>query len=309
MKALSAYKLFASALLIVAGTVAASAQFNQAKTPIPANDGMTYQLVKTGLYLISGNGGNSVLRLSANGLILVDGKSADSYVGLRARAKKISDQPIRALILTNCDKSVTGTNTKFVEDGTRIVVQENAKQNLDTCNLAGDKIAPALVTYGHDYQIRFGGIEAQLMHFGNAHTNSDTVVYFPNLKVVAVGDLYASSPDPKFAAGGSMVGWGAALAQILKLDFDTAIPSTGPIISRAELEAYKTKIDALVSHATRLVNQGVPKDQLMSQLKTDDLGGQLNFTQDQIDHFYTELSQREQPLHEAQLGIQATGKQ
>src|SRR5450755_4346422 len=125
MKALSANRVCATVLLIVVGTVAAAAQFNQAKTPIPANDGMTYQLVKTGLYVISGDGSNSVLRLSANGLILVDGKPADSYGGLRARARKISDQPIRALILTGCDKSLTGTNTKFVEDGTRIVVQES----------------------------------------------------------------------------------------------------------------------------------------------------------------------------------------
>ncbi len=202
MKAPSAFRVCATVLVVAAGTIAASAQFNQAKTPIPANDGMTYQLVKTGLYLISGNGGNSVLRLSANGLILVNGKPADSYVGLRARAKKISDQPIRALILTGCDKSLTGTNTKFVEDGTRIVAQENARQNLESCNLAGDKIAPALVTFGRDYQIRFGGIEAQLMHFGSAYSNVDTVVYFPNLKTVVIGDLFGASPNPNFAAGG-----------------------------------------------------------------------------------------------------------
>jgi len=42
------------------------------------------------------------------------------------------------------------------------------------------------------------------MHFGNAHTNGDTVVYFPNLKVVAVATC---SPLRRsdFAAGGSLV--------------------------------------------------------------------------------------------------------
>jgi hypothetical protein len=39
------------------------------------------------------------------------------------------------------------------------------------------------------------------MHFGNAYTDGDTVVYFPNLKVVSVGDLFTpntgfrGSPD------------------------------------------------------------------------------------------------------------------
>lgn len=43
----------------------------------------------------------------------------------------------------------------------------------------------------------------------------------PNFRVVAVGDLFASSPDPDFAAGGSFVGWSRAPDEILKLDFDT----------------------------------------------------------------------------------------
>jgi len=289
MKVVPAYRTWTIAVLIMAGAVASSAQYKQPNAVNP-HDGLTWQLVKTGLYLISGNGSNSLLRLSANGLILVDGKLPGNYDALRARAKKISDQPIRALILTGCDESRTGTNAKFAENGSHIVVQENAKQNLAACNLAGDKFTPAIVTYGSEYQIRLGGIEARLMHFGSAYSSSDTVVYFPNLKVVAVGDLFSAKPAPDFAAGGSLVGWGAVLAQVLKLDFDVAIPSTGPVVTRAELEAFKTKIDTTVARATGLVKQGVPKDQLMAQLKTADLGWQLAFSGDQLDSFYAELS-------------------
>jgi hypothetical protein len=45
-----------------------------------------------------------------------------------------------------------------------------------------------------------------LFHFGNAYTDADTVVYFPNLRVVAVGNLFSATPDPDFSAGGSL--WG-----------------------------------------------------------------------------------------------------
>jgi hypothetical protein len=116
------------------------------------------------------------------------------------------------------------------------------------------------------------------------------VVYFPNLKVVAVGDLYASTPDPDYAAGGSMVGWGPVLAQILKLDFDVVVPGRGAIVTRADLEGFKTKIDTLVIRATALVRKGTPKSHLMAALKTDDLGWRLSFTGDRLDHFYTELA-------------------
>ena len=129
------------------------------------------------------------------------------------------------------------------------------------------------------------------MHFGNAHTDGDTVVYFPNLKVVAVGDLFTpDTPDPDFSGGGSLVDWGPVLDQILKLDFDVVVPSKGPMITRDDLVAFKTKVEILVSRARALVNRGVPRDQLLSHLNTEDFGWRFSFTPDDLDRFYTELS-------------------
>ena len=67
--------------------------------------------------------------------------------------------------------------------------------------------------------------------------------------LVAVGDLVAATPDPDYAAGGSLVGWGPVLADVLKLDFDVVVPGSGPPMSRADLVAFKTKIDTLVTRA------------------------------------------------------------
>ncbi len=150
------------------------------------------------------------------------------------------------------------------------------------------------MTYDHEYLLKLGGVEAELLHFGNAHTSGDTVVYFPNLKVVAVGGLYAAMPSPDFSAGGSLVDWGPVLEQILKLDFDVMVPGMGPTATRADLEKFKTKIDTVVARAAGLVKKGVPKDQFMAQLKTGDLGWQLNFSADQVDGFYAELSRKNQ---------------
>jgi glyoxylase-like metal-dependent hydrolase (beta-lactamase superfamily II) len=286
MRKLRACRTWSIVLFVLAGAVAGAAQNIQINT---RNEGMTTQYVKTGLYVISGRGSNSVLRLSANGLLLVDGKLPGGYDVLLGQVKRVSKQPVRALILTSFDESATGTNAKFLENGTTIIVQENARPKLASSTPA-DTTATPVVTYTDEYRIHLGGVDAQLMHFGNAHSNSDTVVYFPNLKAVAVGDLFASTPNPDFSAGGSLVGWGPALAQVLKLDFDVVIPSTGPTVTRADLEAFKVKIDTLISRATALVNEGVAKEQLMSQWKTDDLGWQFSFTPDQVDSFYAELS-------------------
>ena len=234
-------------VLAMAGAAGGIAQSNQSQKGA-ADKALNAMLVKTSLYVISGGGSNSVLRLSANGFILVDGKLPGNYEAILAQAKKLSysDQPIRALILTDYHPDRTGNNAKFLEAGTQIIAQENVKQNL------GGKVPPPTITYEHEYALRLGGVEAELMHFGNAYTSGDTVVYFPNLKVVAVGDLFAAAPDPDFSAGGNLAGWGQVLAQILKLDFDVVVPSAGPPVTRADLEAFKTKIDILASREALL---------------------------------------------------------
>src|SRR5262249_15725898 len=250
------------------------------------------QLLKTGLFLITGGGANSLLRLSPYGEILVDGKRAQNYAALKSQVRTISritDMPVRVVILTNHYEDRSGTNNKFLAAGAQIIAQENVAKSLAAYQTSGEKIAPPTITYTNDYALQFGGVEVQLKHFGNAHTDGDTVVYFPNLKVVAVGDLFTpDTPAPDFSAGGSLVDWSTVLAEILKLDFDIAVPSKGPIITRDDLVAFKTKIEILVAHARALVNKGIPKDQLLSRLDTEDFGWQFSFTADDLDHFYAE---------------------
>jgi hypothetical protein len=110
------------------------------------------------------------------------------------------------------------------------------------------------------------------------------------LKVIAVGDLVSVPPDPNFSKGGSFVGWGPVLAEVLKLDFDVAVPGAGPPLARSDIQAFKAKIDTVISRAMQLMKNGAAKDQLMAQLKTDDLGWRFDFTKEQVDGFYAELS-------------------
>jgi hypothetical protein len=71
----------------------------------------TIELVKTGLFMVSGGGGNTAVRLSGNGMILVDGKLPGNYAPLVARAHTIADElPVRLVVLTGPDEKHTGTS-------------------------------------------------------------------------------------------------------------------------------------------------------------------------------------------------------
>ena len=74
------------------------------------------------------------------------------------------------------------------------------------------------------------------------------MVLVPDLKIAALGDLYAAAaPQPDFAAGGGLLGWPLVLSQVLKLDADLFMPSQGAPITRVELKAFKALLDTLVA--------------------------------------------------------------
>ena len=198
----------------------------------------TAQLVKTGLYLIPGAGGNSLMRFSQAGLILVDGQPAGAYKDFMSQVRKLnkfSDLPVRALVLTGTDANRTGDLGRYAAAKVAIVAPAGTKRALEARSIDP---APRYVSFDDAYTIRMGGVEVQVLQVGKRRDGGDTVVYFPGQKVVAVGDLYRAD------AGGSSAAWSETLADVLKLDFDVAVPRQGAPVTRADLVALKAKLDA-----------------------------------------------------------------
>jgi cyclase len=250
------------------------------------------QMVKPGLYMITGAGANSEVRVTDEGLIVVDGKlpSEQNYNALMDQIKMISPQPIKYLIVTHHHADHTGNNKLFLAAGVEIVANENLNKNLAKYEQT-PKPADATITYDKERTIRLGGVEVQAYHFGRAHTSGDTVVYYPDLKVVVASDIVTTGttgPLADYAGGGSFLEWPQTMDAILKLDFDTCIPGNGNPLTKADVQAYKTKVETFVSRAKEAIRQGVSKDQLMMNVKTDDLGWTPRVPN--VDLFYGELA-------------------
>jgi glyoxylase-like metal-dependent hydrolase (beta-lactamase superfamily II) len=280
-----------SAFLLACLAVAA------AQVPQPAGRGapqpQAIQQIKPNLYMVTGAGGNSTFRVTPEGIILVDGKlpGEANYNALMALIKGVSDQPVKYLIVTHHHADHTGNNQRFLDAGVQVVATENLKKNLVTYE-QNPKPAPPSVTYpGAEYSVKLGGATAELHHFGNAHTSGDTVVYFPDLKVVCLSDVVTTGktgPLIDYGGGGSAADWTNVLAAVLKLDFDAAVPGNGDVMTRADVRAYKEKFDTVMSRARELIRKGVPQDQLLMQLKTDDIGWAPRIPK--MDAFYAEMS-------------------
>ena len=275
----------------ILAAILAAAALAQAQRGAPQPQAI--QQVKPGLYMITGAGGNTTVRVTSQGLIVVDGKlpGQANYDALMALIKSVSDQPVKYLIVTHHHADHTGNNQRFLDAGVQVVAHENLKKNLLTYE-ANPKPAPPSVTYdGAQYTVTLGDVKVELHHFGRAHTSGDTVVYFPDLKVVSVSDTVTTGktgPLIDYAGGGSATDWTNVLAGILSLDFDAAIPGNGDVLTKADVQAYKTKFDTVIGRARDLVHMGVPQDQLLGQIKTDDIGWAPRVPK--VDAFYAELS-------------------
>ncbi len=280
---------------ILAAALVAFAQ--QPAAPAPGGRGapqpQAILQVKPGLYVITGAGANTTVRVTSQGLIVVDGKlpGQANYDALMALIKGISDQPVKYLIVTHHHADHSGNNQLFLDAGVQVVASEGLKTYLATYQV-NPKPAPPSMTYpGAEDTVTLGDVKVELHHFGRAHTGGDTVVYFPDLKVVDVSDVVTTGktgPLIDYAGGGSATDWTNVLAGILALDFDEAIPGNGGVLTKADVEAYKTKYDTVIARARELVAMGVPQDQLLSKLKTDDIGWTPRIPK--MDAFYAELS-------------------
>jgi glyoxylase-like metal-dependent hydrolase (beta-lactamase superfamily II) len=259
------------------------------------------QQIKPGLFVITGAGGNTTVRVTPEGLIVVDTKNLGDqfYTALAEQIKGISPQPVKFVVITHHHQDHSGNTQKFLDAGATVVAHENEKTALATYAPQQGKPAAPSVTYAKDYTIKLGGAEADVHYYGHAHTSGDSFVYFPDLKVVAGGDsIVGAAPNVDFPFGGSAVDWVKVLDSVEKLDFDTVVPGhSAPgqtLMTRADFETFRTKLTTVVTRARELVKSGTPKEELLAKIKTDDIGWNLTGPQwnnpQRLDAFYAELS-------------------
>jgi len=250
------------------------------------------QMVKPGLYVVPGGGANSIVRVTSDGVILVDTKlpGEANYTALLQQIRTVTPLPVKTVIVTHHHADHTGNDDRFIAAGAQVIGHAALASALDTYQFDPKPAKPSATYDGAERVVRLGGVEVRVLHLGRSHTGGDSVVYFPDLKVVATSDAVttgATGPLADYAGGGSFVGFGPVLDAMLKLDFDTAIPGAGPLLTKADVQAFRTKIATVVDRASALVKSGVAPAQLLMQLKTDDLGWAPRIPQ--VDAFVAEL--------------------
>ncbi|MEC8951476.1 MAG: MBL fold metallo-hydrolase [Pseudomonadota bacterium] len=255
-----------------------------------AQDRLSIAQVKDGLHIITGPGGNIGVRVTVEGVILIDDKYPQDFDEIQSLVATVSDLPVKYVINTHHHGDHSGSNASFLQVAD-VIAHKNARDNM----LRGDQDGPPRLIYTDQTSVFLGEAEVRAYYMGRGHTNGDSVVYFPDLKTVHGGDLlHGTAPFIDYANGGSSRGWVGTMNNILSLDWNTAIPGHGEVMDRRDVLNFRNQMEAVRIRMAELIRQGLDADDAPEAIKDPDLSwtqaeGGL-FMNRSIPGFYEEIA-------------------
>src|SRR5262249_47892145 len=233
--------------------------------------------VSEGFAMLTGAGGNVLVRTASTGQVLVDSGAAGSTdTVLKCLRELPGASHATTLFNTHWHREQVGGNLAFGRSETTIVAHEKTRAHLATDYYLQDedryeKAMPAgahpTVTFFSGDQTLAGNERIEYGHLLEAHTDGDIYVFFRDANVLAAGDAISPLKDPvlDWFGGGWLGGRVDAQERLLKLsNAETRIvPSYGPVVGRAELQAEFDMTRMLFDRMLDLVRKGMSAQDML----------------------------------------------
>lgn len=248
------------------------------RTPLKAED------IADHLFVISGGGGNVTVFNSPAGVLLVDGGSRERSADiLKLVRQRTGAAKIHTLFNTHWHWDQTGSNPTLGPAGTRIFAHENTRLWLGTdvdskwehrlYTRLPPKARPNQTFYATG-TLPFGGETIDYGYLPQAHTDGDIYVFFKQANVLVAGDVLSAGSYPvlDYCTNGWIGGMANATQTLLSLSKpDTrVIPGTGPVQTRADLQAEHDMLVTLKLKLSQLLAQGMSARDMLAAAPTRD---------------------------------------
>jgi cyclase len=221
------------------------------------------------------SGGNVGVFITNNGVILVDTKLAAWGQTFLDRVKSVTTKPVTMIINTHTHGDHTGNDDKF-GTSVEIVAQENTKTNMAKMDaFKGDKaVFLPKKTFKDTLTLGSGKEQINLYYFGAGHTNGDAMVYFPSLRVLQTGDLFARKDAPRIdrANGGSGVAYPQTLSKAVATvkNVDVVVPGHSPLMKWSDLQEYQRYTTDLLNEVQTARRAGKNADAAAASINLTD---------------------------------------
>jgi len=117
--------------------------------------------LKPDLYMVTGGGANTIIRVTPEGLIVADTKNPGDQIAndLVAQIRSVSNLPVKYIFNTHHHPDHVGNNQKFVDMGATVIGLERLKNLMTTDARTKDIPGVPTVTFPQDYTLKFGGTQ------------------------------------------------------------------------------------------------------------------------------------------------------
>ena len=262
------------AVYVLASTFAAAQEpdLNQVQK-VTQVTGNVYKLVAP---LPVGDDGNTAALFGGDGIVLVDVEQARFGDKIQAALKSIADKPVRFVILTHYHGDHAGGSAYF-QKSAPVIAQENVRKRMENGGSIFDgtthnpvkpspREALPTITFDHDMTLHFNGEDIRVMHFPTAHTDGDSIVFFPKSNVVSMGDLFVTYGFPfvDVDSGGSINGTIDAVEKVIaQMPADVkVIPGHGPVSGLDDMRAFVKMMKETRAAVQKALDRGQTLDQM-----------------------------------------------
>jgi len=266
--------------------------FGQGRGPAP----ITASKITERVAVLAGAGGNVGVLIGPEGVMVVDGGTANRAGDLVKAVADVSPWPVQLLFNTHYHFDHTGINEVLGASRVRILAHENVKTRLSAAfdNPAMGRRMDALMPQGLPGETfttggkrTFGRDAVEYTHTPLAHTDGDAFVFFATSNVLHTGDLFwvGRYPVIDYTVGGSLARMAAALEQMDKVgDANTRIiPGHGGPggVTKTEMRQIREIWLAVNDRLEGFARQGRTLEEVIAAAPTKDFDARIgNATSD-----------------------------
>ncbi|WP_242092654.1 MBL fold metallo-hydrolase [Aestuariivivens sediminicola] len=233
------------------------------------------------IYMLEGQGGNIGISVGDEGVLMIDSQFAHVTPKIREAIRALSDKPIKFLVNTHHHGDHSGGNSNIAKGNTTIIAHDNVRWRIEH----QEKDALPVITYSDKLHIYLNGEQVLVVHFDNAHTDGDSMLYFTDSNVLHTGDVFFHERYPyiDLTSGGSVNGYIDAVKKALILiDEDTKIiPGHGHPSDKKAYRFFLSMLEDLRTKILHEIKDGKSEEEVAVNTALtkayDDLGYSWNF--------------------------------
>jgi cyclase len=293
---------------ILVGAILSGSIVTRAQSPAPApaaappRDYSKVEIkankISDSFYTLDGDGGTIGVLIGPDGVFMVDSQRAQLTDKIAAAIKQLTNSPIRFLVLTHDHADHTGGVENFAKMGVTIIARNEVRKRMADGTVAPG-LAPAaagalpVITIEGRTTFHLDGEDVQLIPIANAHTDGDTIVWFPKNNVIMCGDFYRSAGYPNIdrLGGGSVTGMIEGLTYLASIAGPNTkiVPGHGASVTRDAILAQRDLIVDVRDRVSQLVANGKSEQEVVSAHVTAEYDAKVPQAADTADRFVRQV--------------------